>query len=167
MSCCLIVACALFSYIANANDAPYIVPHTHHKTDSLMAASRIAMSGMETQSERLKVISQNIANADVTGTTPDADPYRRKIIFFENKRDSEVNADIVVVKKVDYDKSDFILKYQPGHPAANTQGYVRYPNVNTVVERVDAQEAQRSFDVNANSLEIAKSMQFKVLELMR
>jgi flagellar basal-body rod protein FlgC len=159
--------CYTMAVQANASNAPYIVPHTNNNTDNLKAASKIAISGMEAQSERLKIISQNIANVDVTGTTPNSVPYKRKIIFFENKLDNQVNAEIVKVKRVDYDKSDFILKYQPHHPAANAQGYVAYPNVNIIVETADAQEAQRSFDVNTNSMEIAKSMQFKVLELMK
>jgi len=148
----------LLSFYIEAADASH---------DPLTAASQIAIAGMEVQSERLKVISQNIANAEVTGSSPSEDPYQRKTIFFEQKMDSKIGTDIVSVKKISTDKSDFILKYQPSHPAANAEGYVKYPNVNIVLEGVDMQEARRSFDANVNSFEITKSMQFKVLELMK
>ena len=92
---------AIFSLYESAfcNDAPYIIPKVNKNPDSLMAASRIAMSGMEAQSERLKVISQNIANANVTGTGPGDDAYKRKIIFFENQKDPSIGGEVVKVKK--------------------------------------------------------------------
>lgn len=148
-------------------DAPYIIPRSVKSSDTLKAASRAAMSGIQAQNERMKVVSQNIANMDVTGLSSEEDPYRRKIVFFENTIDPKTGAEIVKVKKVDVDKSDFILKYQPNHPAADKDGYVKYPNVNVHIELADGNEAKRSVSVNANSLDMIKSMQSTVLNLMK
>lgn len=147
-------------------DAPFITLKTY-ESDSLLAASRISVSGMQAQSERLKVISQNIANQDVTGQAPGSEPYRRKIIFFKNEYDPKLGAEVVKIDKVSKDYSDFVLKYQPYHPAADDKGYVKYPNVNIVVETVDSKESQRSFDANTNALEIARANQNRVIELMK
>jgi flagellar basal-body rod protein FlgC len=145
----------------------YIVPKNPSNIDNLQAASKIAYSGIEAQSNRMKIISQNIANSEVTGSTPDGTPYRRKIIFFQEKLDPKTNAKIVVVKDVQEDKSDFILKYQPNHPAADDKGYVKYPNVNVQVELADGQEAKRAISVNANSMDMIKSIQFTILDLIK
>ena len=93
--------------------APYIIPLTNKNTDTLSAASKIAMSGIQVQNQRMKVISQNIANIDVTGATRDSQPYRRKIVFFENTIEPISGAEIVKVQKISQDNSDFIMKYQP------------------------------------------------------
>ena len=149
-------------------DAPYITNNNDtNNTDGIVASKRIAESGMAAQSERLKIVSQNIANSEVTGMTPEDPPYRRKIIFFHNEHDDKLNAEMLAVEKIDRDKSDFILKYQPHHPAADNHGYVKYPNINIVIETADAKEAQRSFEANTNALMIAKSLEHKTLELMR
>jgi len=148
-------------------DAPYIVPHSKKNIDTLRAASKIAMSGIQAQNERMKVVSQNIANIDVTGATPEADTYRRKMVFFENKIDPQTGAEVVVVKKIQNDNSDFILKYQPNHPAADENGYVKYPNVNIHIELGDGNEAKRGVSLNANSMDMIKSMQFTILNMMK
>jgi len=135
--------------------------------DSLEASIKISSSGMQAQSQRLKVISQNIANSNVTGKTPDENPYRRKIIFFKNVYDPKLDTKILKVNSIQEDQSEFTLKYEPNHPAADNRGMVKYPNVNIIIETVDSKEAQRTFDANVNSLEIAKSNQNKILELMR
>ncbi len=135
--------------------------------DSLEASIKISSSGMQSQSQRLKVISQNIANSNVTGKTPDENPYRRKIIFFKNVYDPKLDTKILKVNSIQEDQSEFTLKYEPNHPAADNRGMVKYPNVNIIIETVDSKEAQRTFDANVNSLEIAKSNQNKILELMR
>ncbi len=154
-----------FSNIAEAN-VSFITLETH-QSDPLLAASRISMSGMQAQSERLKIVSQNIANQDVTGKSPGSDPYTRKVIYFKNEYDEKLGAEVVKIDKISRDHSDFVLKYQPHHPAANEKGYVKYPNVNIVIETVDAKESQRSFDANINALEIARSNQSRVIELMK
>ena len=135
--------------------------------DSLTASSNIAMSGMQAQSKRLKVIAQNIANADVTGSNAEQDPYRRKVIFFKNEFDPKLQVEVVKVEKIDHDYSEFIIKYMPYHPSADQNGYVKFPNVNMIVEIADAKEAQRSFEANVNSLEIAKSNKMRVIDLMK
>ena len=135
--------------------------------DSLEASIKISSSGMQAQSQRLKVISQNIANSNVTGKTPNENPYRRKIIFFKNVYDQKLDTKILKVNSIQEDQSEFTLKYEPNHPAADNRGMVKYPNVNIIIETVDSKEAQRTFDANVNSLEIAKSNQNKILELMR
>lgn len=151
--------------VAHAN-APYIVPNANQNKDPLAAASRMAMSGIQAQNERMKVVSQNIANMDVTGTTPNSEPYRRKMIFFENTTDNQGN-EVVKVKKIQEDSSDFILKYEPNHPAADANGYVKYPNVNIHIEMADGKEANRAVSVNASSMDMVKSMQFTLLEMMK
>ena len=135
--------------------------------DSLEASIKISSSGMQAQSQRLKVISQNIANSNVTGKTPNKNPYRRRIIFFQNVYDPKIDTKILKVSSIQEDQSEFTLKYEPNHPAADNRGMVKYPNVNIIIETVDSKEAQRTFDANVNSLEIAKSNQNKILELMR
>jgi flagellar basal-body rod protein FlgC len=135
--------------------------------DSLDASIQASAAGMRVQSERLKIITQNIANSEVTGTTPGAEPYRRKQLVIKNVYDANLGAEVVKVDSVMQDKSDFILKYEPNHPAADENGLVKYPNVNIVIESVDAKEAQRTFEANMAAMEIAKSNRSKILELMR
>lgn len=135
--------------------------------DPLTSASRIAVAGMQAQSERLKVIAQNIANAEVTGKVPEDDPYKRKIIFFKNVYDENAGTVLLKVDSIEEDQSEFEIRYMPEHTAANRDGIVKYPNVNKIIEIADAKEAQSSFEANVASLEITKSNQIKILELMR
>ncbi|CAL7962608.1 flagellar basal-body rod protein FlgC [Alphaproteobacteria bacterium] len=157
----------LYAYLAYASDAPYIVQRTCQDSDALISSTRISSSGMLAQGARLKVISQNIANASVTGLTSDQDPYRRKIIFFKNEFDPKARTEMLQVEKIANDESDFVLKYQPYHPAADKNGYVKYPNVNIVVETADAKEAQRSFEANVHAFELARTNQSRVIDLMK
>lgn len=146
-----------------------IIPciYAQYENDALKESIKISAAGMQAQSQRLKVVSQNIANSNVTGKTPNEDPYRRKVIFFKNVYDQKLKTKILKVDSIRNDHSDFTLKYEPNHPAANAKGMVKYPNVNIIIETVDSKEAQRTFDANVNSLEIAKNNQTKILELMR
>lgn len=127
----------------------------------------IASAGMKVQGDRLRVISQNIANADSTGTAPGALPYRRKTISFKNTLDREMGIEKVQVDKYGVDKSQFNRKYDPAHPAADEEGYVLLPNVNTMVEMVDMREAQRGYEANMNVIEVSKSMLQQTLGLLR
>lgn len=127
----------------------------------------IAAAGMKVQSDRLRVVAQNIANADSTGATPGADPYRRKTITFRNVLDRELGLEKVEVDRYGVDSSDFRLKYEPGHPAANAEGYVAYPNVQTMVEMIDLREAQRSYEANLNVVEVSKTMLQQTVALLR
>lgn len=133
----------------------------------LVNSLHIAASGMKAQSDRLRVVSENIANADSMGTKPGEDPYRRKIVSFRNHMDREMGVDKVEVYKYGYDKSEFEKRYDPGHPAADAQGYVKVPNVNTVLEMVDMREAQRGYEANLNVIEVSKGMLERTVDMLR
>jgi flagellar basal-body rod protein FlgC len=132
-----------------------------------MNSLHIASAGMEVQSTRLKVTAQNIANADSIAETPGGDPYRRKIVTFRNVFDREMGIDKVQVKKVGLDDSDFKLKYEPGHPSADADGYVAYPNIEPMVEMMDVREAQRSYEANLHVIEMSKRMLQQTVDLLR
>jgi len=151
-------------FFSNLNNISFA--EEKNTADSLEASIKISSSGMQAQSQRLKVISQNIANSNVTGKTPNENPYRRKIIFFKNVYDPKIDTKILKVNSIQEDQSEFTLKYEPNHPAADNRGMVKYPNVNIIIETVDSKEAQRTFDANVNSLEIAKSNQNKINEII-
>ncbi len=130
-------------------------------------AMDVAASGMKAQSDRLRVIAENIANAESTGATPGSEPYRRQIVVFKNELDRKLGVQVVNVKEQIKDKSDFNLKYMPGHPAANADGYVLMPNVNTIIEMVDMREARRGYEANLGVVEVSKAMVNRTLELLR
>ena len=113
-------------------------------TDPLSAALKIAGSGLEAQSTRLRIVSENIANARSTGDTPGSDPYRRKTVTFGTELDRASGADVVKVKTIGVDNSDYIEEYEPGHPAADENGVVKMPNVNIQIEMGDMREANRT-----------------------
>lgn len=127
----------------------------------------VAFAGMSAQSQRLKVIAENIANADSTAKTPDADPYKRKVISFADELDKADGVDLVKVSGVSQVQGGFGRIYEPGNPAADTNGYVKTPNVNTITEMMDMREAQRSYDANLNVIDAAKSMLSRTIDLMR
>jgi len=134
----------------------------------LMNAIGISASGMHAQGDRLRVIAQNIANADTAATAPGEDPYRRKTIVFKNVLDKELGADTVRSDKISEDmKAPFRLKFQPDHPGADANGYVRLPNINTLIETMDMREAQRSYEANLGMIEIARGMMGRTLDLLR
>jgi flagellar basal-body rod protein FlgC len=118
----------------------------------------IASSGMKAQGSRLKVISENLANSGSTSQTPGGEPYRRKVLTFGNVLDRTVNAQLVKVKSIGPDRSDFELKYEPQNPGANADGYVMTPNVNSIIEMADMREAQRSYDANLTVIESSINM---------
>jgi flagellar basal-body rod protein FlgC len=124
----------------------------------LSDAITIASSGMKAQGSRLKVISENLANASSTSQTPGGEPFRRKVLTFGNVLDRTVNAQLVKVKSIGPDRSDFELKFDPQHPAANADGYVMTPNVNPIIEMADMREAQRSYDANLTVIETSIGM---------
>jgi flagellar basal-body rod protein FlgC len=136
-------------------------------TDPLMSAIDVSASALRAQSERLKIISQNIANEDSTGNGPGSTPYQRKTITFKRKLDRKTGSEIIKVDKYGTDPKEFKKKYDPSHPAADKDGYVLYPNVDKSIEFIDAKEAQRSFDANLNVIDISKSMMSKTLEILR
>jgi flagellar basal-body rod protein FlgC len=127
----------------------------------------IAAAGMRAQGERLRVISENLANADSVGERQGADPYRRKTISFKNTLDKELGIQTLQVAKVGVDQSDFRKKYDPGNPAADKSGYVSMPNVNTLVELTDMREAERSYEANLKTIEAARTMLQRTVDILR
>ena len=134
---------------------------------NLSVSADIAVSGMKAQAERLRVISENMANADSVGVHPGEDPYRRQVVTFKNYIDKETGAQMVKVDKVVPDKSEFQMKYMPNHPAANTQGYVAMPNVNPLIEMMDMKEAQRSYEANMSMMQTARDMNSSILDVLK
>jgi len=130
-------------------------------------ALSIAASGMDAQTTRLRVIAENLANQDTTGSKPGADPYRRKTVAFENQLDRQLGAQTVRVKQVGQDKSDFPLRYDPSNPAANAQGYVKEPNVNGLVEIMDMREAERSYSATLSVMQASRSMLTRTIDLLK
>jgi flagellar basal-body rod protein FlgC len=127
----------------------------------------IAASGLRTQAGRMRVIAENIANADSTAKSAGADPYRRKIATFRSEIDRALDANVVGLGKVRTDPSEFRTKYEPGHPAADANGYVKYPNVNSLVEMTDMREAQRSYEANLNVIGATRRMIQRTIDLLK
>jgi len=122
-------------------------------SNPLEASLQIAASGMDAQSARLRVISENIANAQSTGPTAGADPYRRKTITFESELDRASGAPVVQVRNIGQDATPFNVAFDPGNPAADAKGFVKTPNVNVLVELEDMRDANRTYEAN---LQVAK-----------
>jgi flagellar basal-body rod protein FlgC len=136
--------------------------------DNLAKSLEILARGSKFQSERLKIAAENIANEDSTSLQPGGDPYRRKVVFAKNSYDKKLKTNILTVRKFDVDKkTPFVLKYEPSHPAADLNGYVKYPNVQREIERADASEAQRSYEANLSIMEMSKGMFQRTLEVMK
>lgn len=134
---------------------------------NLKDAMQISAAGMRAQGQRLRVISENLANADSTAQTPGGEPYRRKILTFKNVLNRSIGADMVQVNKIMPDSKDFELKYDPSHPAANAEGYVLRPNVNSMIELSDMRQAQRSYEANLSVIETSKAMLSRTIGLLR
>ena len=127
----------------------------------------IAASGLRAQSGRMRVIAENVANADSTGDRPGADPYRRKITTFGHHVDRELGASVVTLGRVARDGSAFRTRHDPGNPAADATGQVKLPNVNSLVETMDMREAQRSYEANLNVVSATRRMISRTLEILR
>ena len=126
----------------------------------------VAASGLRAQTDRMKVIAENIANANSTSPTKGGDPYRRKIATITQNFDSELGATLVNAGKPLPDKSDFKSQYDPGNPNADTQGYVKLPNVDSLVEIMDMREAQRSYEADLSVMESTKQMLARTVDLL-
>lgn len=133
----------------------------------LQDAMHVAAAGMKVQGTRLRLVAQNLANANSTGLAPGDDPYRRQTITFKNALNRQMGVELVRVARTGVDPSPFPLHYEPGHPAADDDGYVQRPNVNALLEMADMREAQRSFEANLNTLAMARSMIQRTLDLLR
>lgn len=131
-------------------------------------AMTISAYGMRAQGERTRVIAENIANASTGALTPESEPYARKVITFKNSMDREYGHRIVEVEDITEDRRDeFPLKFMPDHPGANEAGYVRMPNVSTLIEMNDMREAQRSYEANLGMIENSRTMMFRTIDLLR
>lgn len=135
--------------------------------DELLRTMRISAAGMKAQGTRLRVISENLANADSLPQAPGDTPYRRKIISFSNELDKSLGLDSVRVDKIHEDQSEFRKSFDPSHPSADDDGYVLRPNVNTLVEMMDMREAQRSYEANLNVIKSTKEMLKSTIDLLR
>jgi flagellar basal-body rod protein FlgC len=133
----------------------------------LMKSIAIAASGLRVQSGRMQVISENIANADSTPTRAGGDPYRRQIATFKSEMDSALGARLVKLGPVKTDPSDFQVKNEPGHPAADASGDVKYPNVNPLIEMTDLRDAQRSYTANLNVIGATRAMLQRTLDILK
>jgi flagellar basal-body rod protein FlgC len=132
-----------------------------------MKALNVAASGLHAQLGRMEVISENIANADSTAQTAGGDPYRRKIVTFTSELDRSIGANVVKLGRVAGDPSDFQVKHEPGNPAADAQGDVKYPNVNPLVEMTDLRDAQRSYESNLNVITATRRMLQRTIDILK
>lgn len=133
----------------------------------LMKSLLISASGMKAQSARMRVIAENLANADSVANTPGGQPYQRKMLSFRNELDRSVGAKLVEVNRVTPDMTPFGKKFDPGNPAADATGYIATPNVEPVIEIADMQQAQRSYEANLNVIGAARSMLMRTIDLLR
>ena len=127
----------------------------------------ISASGMKAQGARLRVISENVANAGSTAVTPEEDPYRRKLVTFGSVLNRELGASLVDVRRSTREPSEFGQRYEPNHPAADEAGYVATSNVKTMIEMADMREAQRSYEANLKVLQASRQMLQGTIELLR
>ena len=135
--------------------------------DPLISSLKVAASGLGAQSERLRVVSENLANAQSTGNFPGADPYQRKTITFTAELDRLSGAHMVEVSAIAGDKTAYPVEFQPGHEAADELGYVKMPNVNVLVEMADMREANRSYEANLQSIKQARELISMTIDLLR
>jgi flagellar basal-body rod protein FlgC len=127
----------------------------------------VAASGLKAQSGRMRVIAENLANADSTAQTPGGDPYRRKVPTFNNTFNRELEAHVVQLGRIRTDQSEFRTRFDPSHPAADEKGEVKLPNVDSLVEQMDMREAQRSYEANLNLVSATRRMISRTIEILR
>ncbi|GEP03188.1 flagellar basal body rod protein FlgC [Methylobacterium oxalidis] len=135
--------------------------------DPLLSASRLASAGLEAQSLRMRVVSENLANAQSTGEAPGADPYARKTVTFRAELDRALGAASVRVREIGTDTAPFRTEHDPSSPAADPNGNVKLPNVNMLVEMADMREANRSYEANLQVIKQARAMVASVIDLLR
>ncbi len=135
--------------------------------DPLEASIKIAGAGLEAQSARLRIVSENLANAQSTGLTPGAKPYARKTVTFATELDRVLGVDLVTVKAVGIDKTPFRVEQDPGNPAADAKGFVKLPNVNIMMEMADMREANRSYEANLQIVKQVRDLSSMTIDLLR
>jgi flagellar basal-body rod protein FlgC len=135
--------------------------------DPLKVILKIAASGLDAQSNRMRIVSENLANAQSTGKAPGDDPYTRKVITFQSELDDATSANLVKVDRIEQHKSPFRIEHDPDNPAADANGYVKLPNVNMLVEMADMREANRSYEANLQVMKQAREMISMTIDLLR
>ena len=135
--------------------------------NDFLASLRIAASGLSAQTSRMRVIAENLANADSAGKSPEEDPFRRRIPTFSAVLNRELGGYEVHVGRLEFDTSEFEERYEPGHPAADENGYVRYPNINPMIEAMDMRAAQRTYEANLNVISVSRQMMGRTLDILR
>lgn len=135
--------------------------------DPLKVSQSIAAAGLDVQSHRMRIIAENMANAQSTANTPGGDPYTRKTIVFSNDFDETLNANVVGVEQIGTDSSPYRIERNPSHPAADENGNVKYPNVNMLVEMADMREANRSYEANLQMMKQSRAMVMMTVDLLR
>jgi flagellar basal-body rod protein FlgC len=136
-------------------------------SDPLIASQKSAAAGLFAQSARMRVVSENIANASSTGNTPGSDPYQRKTISFDSVMDDNSGVDLVQVDQIARDETPYETQYLPGNPAADDKGMVKMPNVNMLVELADMREASRSYTANTQVIKQVRELVSMTIDLMR
>ena len=134
--------------------------------EELFKALAVSASGLRAQSQRMRIIAENMANAKSLPQSPDQEPYRRKILTFSNRLDRAMGVDVVKVNKVQFDQSAFTRRYEPSHPGANDEGYVRQPNVTALIEAMDMREAQRTYEANLSMISTARAMLMRTIGII-
>ena len=134
--------------------------------EELFKALAVSASGLRAQSQRMRIIAENMANAKSLPQSPDQEPYRRKILTFSNRLDRALGVDVVKVNKVQFDQSAFKRLYDPSHPGANADGYVRQPNVTALIESMDMREAQRTYEANLSMISTARAMLMRTIGII-
>jgi flagellar basal-body rod protein FlgC len=133
----------------------------------LSSLLKISAAGMDAQGTRMRAIAENMANADATPSKAGEEPYKRKLVSFRSVLDREIGARVLKADRVITDKSEARLRYDPSNPAADEKGYVKMPNVNTLIEAMDMRQAQRSYEANLGVIEIAKNMIARTIDILR
>jgi flagellar basal-body rod protein FlgC len=134
--------------------------------EELFKALAVSASGLRAQSQRMRIIAENMANAKSLPQSPDQEPYRRKILTFSNRLDRALGVDVVKVNKVQFDQSAFTRRYEPSHPGANAEGYVQQPNVTVLIESMDMREAQRTYEANLSMISTARAMLMRTIGII-
>ena len=135
--------------------------------DPLHVSMKVAASGLQAQSTRLRVVSENIANAESSGSSPGASPYARKTVTFDSEMDRASGVRVVTVKRVGVDPAPFRVERDPSHPAADENGNVKLPNVNLLTEMADMREANRSYQANLQVVKQSRDMVSMTIDLLR
>ena len=135
--------------------------------DPLTSALKVSASGLQAESTRLRIVSENIANARSTGDVPGSDPYRRKTISFAAEVDRASGASLVEIQRLGTDDSDFNIEFDPGNPAADEKGMVKMPNVNVLVEMADMREANRAYEANLQTVKQSRDLISQTIDLLR